>query len=182
MMARRGSSPLARGLRRGMRSDRISPRIIPARAGFTAGARGGNRGRSDHPRSRGVYSGEVLRSANFAGSSPLARGLRPPLGAVCDSPGIIPARAGFTGESSDDGVVDGDHPRSRGVYVMVTQDTGRYAGSSPLARGLRPHHPAHLGRGRIIPARTGFTVTSGSRRDSPRDHPRSRGVYNACDP
>ena len=96
MMARRGSSPLARGLRRGMRSDRISPRIIPARAGFTAGARGGNRGRSDHPRSRGVYVHGRQDHGLGQGSSPLARGLLGRGVAQRELRGIIPARAGFT--------------------------------------------------------------------------------------
>ena len=53
----------------------------------------------------------------------------------------------------------------------------RATGSSPLARGLRSRRPGGCSRGRIIPARAGFTC--GMRRTPPNtaDHPRSRGVY-----
>ena len=52
---RRGSSPLARGLRKG--AGRLMPLrgIIPARAGFTGHARAARALHRDHPRSRGVY-------------------------------------------------------------------------------------------------------------------------------
>ena len=51
-----GSSPLARGLPEIAKMGAYEARIIPARAGFT-GALGSFRPlRSDHPRSRGVYS------------------------------------------------------------------------------------------------------------------------------
>ena len=32
--------------------------------------------------------------------------------------GIIPARAGFTGDDAVPNGYDGDHPRSRGVYPL----------------------------------------------------------------
>ena len=70
-----------------------------------------------------------------------------------------------------------DHPRSRGVYRLCVRSTAWIMGSSPLARGLRSRRPGGCSRGRIIPARAGFTyqwveaLTLGS------DHPRSRGVY-----
>ena len=57
---------------------------------------------------------------------------------------------------------------------------GATVGSSPLARGLpqvTPRFSPGLG---IIPARAGFTGTSGILRSRPTDHPRSRGVYVAC--
>ena len=53
-------------------------------------------------------------------------------------------------------------------------------GSSPLARGLRgERHHSHQGHG-IIPARAGFTCGCGTASYSPRDHPRSRGVYSSA--
>ena len=151
--------------------------IIPARAGFTRFSTSSSPARPDHPRSRGVYPGFYADENVIAGSSPLARGL-PPAGLPRPlTPGIIPARAGFTLLDSADRIIGPDHPRSRGVY-----STGRFAGrliqgSSPLARGL-PCLTAHkLTLARIIPARAGFT----QRRSGPRalrwDHPRSRGVY-----
>ena len=53
------------------------------------------------------------------GSSPLARGLlciNIRLSAYC---GIIPARAGFTTWGRGYGRASRDHPRSRGVYIII---------------------------------------------------------------
>ena len=112
------------------------------------------------------------------GSSPLARGLLRAQGRSVPRGRIIPARAGFTPRGSTSPPTPADHPRSRGVYVSSCPGTCSGAGSSPLARGLRPR-PARTACGpRIIPARAGFT------RPRPRmvvgrwDHPRSRGVYD----
>ena len=76
--------------------------------------------------------------------------------------GIIPARAGFTGQ--------------------VLTHSSIHSGSSPLARGLQPHHGAQGGRRGIIPARAGFTRTSVGEIIPLRDHPRSRGVYTSPPP
>ena len=91
------------------------------------------------------------------GSSPLARGLPK----LCDA--VIQ--------------VDGDHPRSRGVYCEGYGGRGGPVGSSPLARGLLYGILSISGVMRIIPARAGFTVHRNHKRSSLRDHPRSRGVY-----
>ena len=111
------------------------------------------------------------------GSSPLARGL----------PGwrmrrlrpfwIIPARAGFTIRSRTGGRTRRDHPRSRGVYGLLSRNDSYRVGSSPLARGLRRlsvEAGSHRG---IIPARAGFTIQRSLPLEIIRDHPRSRGVY-----
>ena len=92
-----------------------------------------------------------------AGSSPLARGLRPPAAQRTVRAGIIPARAGFTPR--------GPSPPSW------------RRGSSPLARGLRSGRVGRLGGSRIIPARAGFTRSASAGAGSAADHPRSRGVY-----
>ena len=55
--------------------------------------------------------------------------------------------------------------------------TGSPSGSSPLARGLRRAVGARVQRGRIIPARAGFTRTIARTWCRSPDHPRSRGVY-----
>ena len=70
------------------------------------------------------------------GSSPLARGLLAAAATSVLAGGIIPARAGFTREGLQEGVAREDHPRSRGVYVIVVGARAGMAGSSPLARGL----------------------------------------------
>ena len=93
----KGSSPLARGLLDPCDWSIIMSGIIPARAGFTCTGSSPSQTDWDHPRSRGVYGGVVLKETTFSGSSPLARGLRRVrLGLVLQQ-GIIPARAGFTG-------------------------------------------------------------------------------------
>ena len=70
-----------------------------------------------------------------------------------------------------------DHPRSRGVYVIVeTLDSG-VRGSSPLARGLLAAEPGEVLPRRIIPARAGFTHHGQRLTHARPDHPRSRGVY-----
>ena len=177
---KRGSSPLARGLRAG---DRRRPRgsgIIPARAGFTPHRASRSAASRDHPRSRGVYASRAVTHRVHGGSSPLARGLRRDARPYPRPHGIIPARAGFTGGGGAGPSARRDHPRSRGVYRPLTGPRRRAAGSSPLARGLRGRHGrGHPGRG-IIPARAGFTRASRSSRRVSRDHPRSRGVYRAA--
>ena len=173
----RGSSPLARGLRlHGVVLPHVE-RIIPARAGFTAPAACGDQRPKDHPRSRGVYHGRVDHVPDEGGSSPLARGLPecgPPGG---PKPGIIPARAGFTGMPCGARSAASDHPRSRGVYVLVYDPYEENHGSSPLARGLlheRIHRDADKG---IIPARAGFTSASPwVAPNSPGSSPLARGL------
>ena len=132
-----GSSPLARGLQEGHGLIPRASRIIPARAGFTRRSWWKYPWRPDHPRSRGVYAHGPAARLRRLGSSPLARGL--PMASFTRElrARIIPARAGFTPQST--GPVRGrrDHPRSRGVYGL-------------------PGRRAHL-RPRIIPARAGFT-------------------------
>ena len=70
-----------------------------------------------------------------------------------------------------------DHPRSRGVYEIISGDDLESDGSSPLARGLPGSDRHAAGGGRIIPARAGFTFTALIRCLLQSDHPRSRGVY-----
>ena len=152
-----GSSPLARGLLRGVRGWAGGTGIIPARAGFTSQCACAKTMAQDHPRSRGVYWRSLTPACPSAGSSPLARGLRHAAGTVSRHRGIIPARAGFTGETQYDFRGHSDHPRSRGVYLVGCSGSAAWLGSSPLARGLPSPCCVPLHRGRIIPARAGFT-------------------------
>ena len=132
-----GSSPLARGLRRHLMSAVKFKRIIPARAGFTGGAWSRQWRRTDHPRSRGVYSPASSSVSAARGSSPLARGLLQATPQRVGARRIIPARAGFTGQRRRHRGGDRDHPRSRGVYPPPAAPGRAPPGSSPLARGLR---------------------------------------------
>ena len=173
-----GSSPLARGLLQVRVPSGAGAGIIPARAGFTSRHRARWPGCSDHPRSRGVYSGGVLAESGPDGSSPLARGLPPGLASGRLSVGIIPARAGFTCRRRHACRPPPDHPRSRGVYINPGTWTGDMYGSSPLARGLRRCGAGQVPGPRIIPARAGFTPSPSPAPAARRDHPRSRGVYS----
>ena len=153
-----GSSPLARGLRSPRRTASTRPGIIPARAGFTPEQVPVKVTLRDHPRSRGVYVRGGASKASVAGSSPLARGLQGWGVPLWGAPRIIPARAGFTGACSPREPGHRDHPRSRGVYKLRRCRRFWLRGSSPLARGLRPPDLGADHRGRIIPARAGFTM------------------------
>ena len=90
---------------------------------------------------------------------------------------IIPARAGFTVRWFLFLRTRRDHPRSRGVYGIMSDNITRNQGSSPLARGLQRVGAVDRVAGRIIPARAGFTDASGLYQAGITDHPRSRGVY-----
>ena len=70
-----GSSPLARGLPVRAPQSVALARIIPARAGFTSRPTRPRLSRTDHPRSRGVYTFMMPSIVMHSGSSPLARGL-----------------------------------------------------------------------------------------------------------
>ena len=153
--------------------------IIPARAGFTRPPGPGRARPVDHPRSRGVYRAPGAPGSCIWGSSPLARGLRGGLGGHGPAPGIIPARAGFTGARRPRAGDAGDHPRSRGVYAGDVFYAIDWEGSSPLARGLHDIQEFTMIAERIIPARAGFTRGARQGRVPRRDHPRSRGVYDA---
>ena len=111
------------------------------------------------------------------GSSPLARGLLRDLRVGRNLRGIIPARAGFTEGGYDEAAQVQDHPRSRGVYLRIANRLAPYVGSSPLARGLLPILQRTARAAGIIPARAGFTYLPAFPQVTPRDHPRSRGVY-----
>ena len=153
-----GSSPLARGLPLDPLLGFGVGRIIPARAGFTSTPTAWSSTGWDHPRSRGVYPRAPPSPAAPSGSSPLARGLRRPRTARGGTRRIIPARAGFTDRVAAHRRRRQDHPRSRGVYSGCLTLGDLAAGSSPLARGLHTCHRDYHSRGRIIPARAGFTL------------------------
>ena len=175
--ALRGSSPLARGLLQAGAEELLCGGIIPARAGFTGGLIPATTSAPDHPRSRGVYAQTLLTVRSSPGSSPLARGLQDARLAGVELPRIIPARAGFTAPGGLPGGSGRDHPRSRGVYSPPVAGVAPSVGSSPLARGLPSFVNVGMRGLRIIPARAGFTTTSGRSSPRPSDHPRSRGVY-----
>ena len=178
----RGSSPLARGLLARPRGPPPVRGIIPARAGFTESGGVESEGAGDHPRSRGVYRSVCSAPPTTRGSSPLARGLLIALNRGGRVSRIIPARAGFTRRGTGTPSRCADHPRSRGVYNLLTDPRLRDLGSSPLARGLPGARRPADRRQRIIPARAGFTRPPARGEADDQDHPRSRGVYRRAGP
>ena len=152
-------------------------RIIPAHAGFTTGAHGVGGTFKDHPRTRGVYRDIQFHGRQAVGSSPHTRGLLRGEAAHVGRGGIIPAHAGFTCGRTRPTRSDGDHPRTRGVYLAPPSGTALVRGSSPHTRGLLP--PPVVGGGilRIIPAHAGFTQRYVLGAAESADHPRTRGVY-----
>ncbi len=173
-----GSSPLARGLLSVASGVPETVLDHPRSRGVYAARAALVRGREDHPRSRGVYTLIIRAPYHPDGSSPLARGLPPRDLASLTRRRIIPARAGFTALWRGPAGPHPDHPRSRGVYMIASAHMGSRRGSSPLARGLPGIRRWRRRRSGIIPARAGFTRRRRSSRRSPRDHPRSRGVYS----
>ena len=111
-----GSSPHTRGLLCGGVLVAGSPRIIPAHAGFTTLTCCPGACRTDHPRTRGVYSHAASHEAARGGSSPHTRGLRDRVTGVTWPLRIIPAHAGFTRARTQPACAAWDHPRTRGVY------------------------------------------------------------------
>ena len=138
-------------------------RIIPALAGNTVQASSARRPTWDHPRSRGEYTASASQTWTTLGSSPLSRGILAAAVARQPCTGIIPALAGNTrlGCSQDRGA--GDHPRSRGEYLLEGVDDPPTRGSSPLSRGIQSEGGTHPRELRIIPALAGNTMLSWSR-------------------
>ena len=95
--------------------------------------------------------------ASREGSSPLARGGPDVHVRTSDLRGLIPARAGRTGELRTAARSAGAHPRSRGADKPTLRNCVPYSGSSPLARGGQSLADAQLVDGGLIPARAGRT-------------------------
>ena len=156
--------------------------IIPAHAGFTTRLAARSPELWDHPRTRGVYPSECHSDSPSYGSSPHTRGLLLVAAQSHDGVRIIPAHAGFTHSTPFCEGRAPDHPRTRGVYNVISNGKLSISGSSPHTRGLRSHGPQMTNIGRIIPAHAGFTTHAASQSEKSEDHPRTRGVYNLTSP
>ena len=91
-----GSSPQARGTQPLSRASRLHARFIPAGAGNTGGRNACPASTSVHPRRRGEHRAVRVTDRDYAGSSPQARGTRPPDGSDARQCRFIPAGAGNT--------------------------------------------------------------------------------------
>ena len=118
--------------------DTVADGIIPTYAGCTRPTLNPGRGAPDHPRIRGVHRPQRRRGSGRSGSSPHTRGARPDQHRAMPRGRIIPAYAGCTRGSYPPMNRWRDHPRIRGVHVVV---------GSPVMISFR-----------IIPAYAGCTV------------------------
>ena len=98
-------------------------------------------------------------------------------GLLGDDAGIIPARAGFTEILGMRMSRPTDHPRSRGVYMLMSMPDIRIMGSSPLARGLPSARPNETASRVDHPRSRGVYLSAPHMSGEDLDHPRSRGVY-----
>ena len=175
--ARRGSSPLSRGIRGAGCDELVLHRIIPALAGNTKNDIRLYGPEWDHPRSRGEYITSTGPSLLRSGSSPLSRGIPGSCMALGPTCRIIPALAGNTYRRMAGRSRPRDHPRSRGEYRGPCATDGVAPGSSPLSRGILLALLPALLLGGIIPALAGNTRRRRLHGPMCRDHPRSRGEY-----
>ena len=111
-----GSSPLARGAQPDCAHRIENVGLIPARAGSTPRPVAPGSTRRAHPRSRGEHAGVLNLDQVGQGSSPLARGAHDFVAGELSPPGLIPARAGSTGQSGRESRRRRAHPRSRGEH------------------------------------------------------------------
>ena len=174
-----GSSPLARGTLCRQFRVLVARGLIPARAGNTPELLDIPGTFGAHPRSRGEHEIQDYDGIPLGGSSPLARGTLTAILRACGRVGLIPARAGNTGEKLYSSGVAGAHPRSRGEHIGAVYVSVSVVGSSPLARGTRFIPDALMQSSGLIPARAGNTRLIRSRVSEMRAHPRSRGEHSS---
>ena len=172
-----GSSPLARGTPPAVSIGIRNHRLIPARAGNTLSASRRSGILTAHPRSRGEHPSVFHAVTSTPGSSPLARGTPPNLGASRLRSRLIPARAGNTAWRAGRGSSRTAHPRSRGEHLEPGGHAPLGGGSSPLARGTQSEYGAGCPPYRLIPARAGNTSQPASITAYRAAHPRSRGEH-----
>ena len=90
--------------------------LIPAHAGSTLTSVIWQEMSRAHPRSRGEHRAKLHDSTKRLGSSPLTRGALCAADALVERPGLIPAHAGSTAQTTSEKVKSWAHPRSRGEH------------------------------------------------------------------
>ena len=153
-----GSSPQARGAPFPCTRASGARGLIPAGAGSTQVRPARCPTRVAHPRRRGEHPALTVSVCSLPGSSPQARGARPPWWGWWPCPRLIPAGAGST--------------------TILRARKAAAPGSSPQARGA----PVQLGEPRVvtrlIPAGAGSTTWSWGLPTRNSAHPRRRGEHH----
>ena len=111
----------------------------------------------------------------YVGSSPHARGTRPPACIVGFRQRFIPACAGNAGTATRRTAGDAVHPRMRGERWRASYERDHQRGSSPHARGTRGSPEFPLYNVRFIPACAGNAAARTLLKTSSWVHPRMRG-------
>ncbi len=173
----RGSSPLARGTHRSAAQLVQGLRFIPAGAGNTLIGGMQNARTTVHPRWRGEHGDRMIYARWLAGSSPLARGTRPPPRSSPAPGRFIPAGAGNTSASGSGHPESAVHPRWRGEHSRLGASSSAQSGSSPLARGTLVVRLPLVPLVRFIPAGAGNTRWSCCVATGLTVHPRWRGEH-----
>ena len=194
-----GSSPRGRGKLTSLDLREVSLGLIPARAGKTHVWSISPLHIRAHPRAGGENDNEAQQAATLAGSSPRGRGKRKATDLPVVTNGLIPARAGKTGqclgECGDGGLIPARagktrvpvgchdqaeaHPRAGGENSLRLESAAWSPGSSPRGRGKREGGHPGLARGGLIPARAGKTRARPGRVRRPWAHPRAGGENSA---
>ena len=177
---RRGSSPHVRGAPQ--TEDTVPGRdgIIPACAGSTRSAYCNAFAFRDHPRMCGEHPDSERWRVHYRGSSPHVRGALGGSDVGVIIGGIIPACAGSTFTTIDNGGILRDHPRMCGEHKVMVSVASIEEGSSPHVRGApRRSRPARAVVG-IIPACAGSTSSAAFSSAAFRDHPRMCGEHSSA--
>ena len=153
-----GSSPLARGGPTHHPRRHDLPGLIPAGAGRTSTLPLCTALARAHPRWRGADRRRTRPLMWHLGSSPLARGGRPPLNPLIPARRLIPAGAGRTRTTPPRTAAKGAHPRWRGADSVTVIMLRPSSGSSPLARGGRRSGRRWRPGCGLIPAGAGRTL------------------------
>ena len=170
-----GSSPRGRGKRRRAGLDERVNGLIPARAGKTLKTASIAPVDWAHPRAGGENPTFAAKSPMCAGSSPRGRGKLSEMDRTVLATGLIPARAGKTGQHRGGGGHHRAHPRAGGENSTSDAKPSRGMGSSPRGRGKLHFRDRKPDRQRLIPARAGKTRRVRLGRRSGGAHPRAGG-------
>ena len=171
----RGSSPRGRGKRH--LGGPLGPcrGLIPARAGKTSHAITASGLTWAHPRAGGENWLPVGCPRGLEGSSPRGRGKRRKCRRVIILMGLIPARAGKTGQPVADLIISMAHPRAGGENFSLPTIHSSRLGSSPRGRGKQTGNTLEGAVYGLIPARAGKTALESLLNCTARAHPRAGG-------
>ncbi len=178
-----GSSPRARGTPLQALDAGGLARFIPAGAGNTTNSTAVSSPTAVHPRGRGEHNTPESIANGQIGSSPRARGTHHEHPQRRRQPRFIPAGAGNTVVTGEEGGLPAVHPRGRGEHATVTGLAATSAGSSPRARGTHIRWLRIGATDRFIPAGAGNTLPPPPPPPLPSSpvtvHPRGRGEHDA---